>query len=93
MVEMGWYCFGGTPLTRSICKLRPQPSIIGMSIIDTDTPATKMVTLTFNETVLLNKNWVASDLAVEIIGPKTPYVVESTLMNSETSKTAATDKM
>ncbi len=64
-----------------------------MTIVDTDTPATKMVTLTFNETVLLNTNWVPSDLAVEILGPKTPYEIESTLMNTETSKTAATDKM
>jgi cysteine-rich repeat protein len=64
MIETGWLCFGGTTLTRSICRLRPQPSIINMTIADTDTPATKMVTVTFNETVLLGSAWNASDLYV-----------------------------
>ena len=49
MIETQYYCYGGSTTTKDVCKLEPQP-VISSIIVNS---ANNMVTITFNETMLL----------------------------------------
>lgn len=41
-----------------------------------------MISVTFNETVILDKGWTASDFNISVTGPLTPYEIKAELLYS-----------
>eukprot|EP00347_Sterkiella_histriomuscorum_P013733 403363576 len=79
MIEKGWYCFGGDSTTRDICKLLPQPKVDNITI----SADNKLVTIYFNETIMLSTKWNSTMFNSYVIGPKSPYSLYWTLLNAE----------
>ncbi len=77
MIERGWACFGGSPTSQDVCYLLPKAYVVNMTL---DT-ANSIATIVFNETVVLDPNWVQSDMQVYVNGPKSPYAMTWILEN------------
>ena len=68
-VEIGWKCFGSSTTQRSTCQLLPQPVLTKATI----TSDNKLITLTYNETIVLNPAWNYTHIRLWVQGPKPEY--------------------
>lgn len=89
-VEIGWYCFDGSIVTRDICRLLPRP-IVTSIFIDTNNT---LVTMYFNESIILKDYWnETNSMEVYVDGPKGPYDLVWYIVDSEFYKNETTTKL
>jgi len=68
-VENGWQCAGGTPATKDTCWRLVRPYVVSAYI----NPKNELITVNFNEPLLLDAGWEQSNFDMYIEGTWTPY--------------------
>ena len=66
-MEKGWHC--SSKAVPSVCWKLSEPSIVEKKIDGS------LISLKFNETVILNKEWSKKSWRVEVSGPLSPYTI------------------
>lgn len=88
-IEPGWFCYGGTTLIRDYCKQYPKPIVTNITV----DAANSLVTIRFNETIILDPSWNDTQIDAYIEGPKTPYIMDFTAKGTDFLMKQASDTL
>lgn len=68
-IEWGWACIQKSSLLKSDCYVISWPNIVDWAISDDN----KLLTITFNETIVIDSKWTKADWDLSIDGQIPPY--------------------